>query len=85
MSKITITVSGTTRSGKSFIKYQIAKHLNDIGLNVNVEENELNDKAVIDRIHSPKKFVKSINEKKLTIKVTEKQLNRLLSTYNYDG
>ena len=76
---ITITVSGTTLSGKSFIKHKIADYLKRLGLDVSVEENELNQDAVNDRINNPAKFALSLNEKKTKIKVTEQQLSRLYS------
>ena len=73
--KITITVAGATCSGKTFIKHQIAKHLDAIGLAVSVEEIEMTEKAVHDRMHNPEKFVKAMNDKKMVIEVVEKQLN----------
>lgn len=76
MNQITITVTGTTRSGKSTIKYQIAKHLEQLGLKVNIIENELTEKAVENRRHNPNDYIKSINERNTTINIEEKQLHR---------
>lgn len=73
---ITITVSGTTCSGKTFIKHQIGKHLKSLGLDVEVEEFEMNEKAVSDRLSKPKRFTTALKEKNTKIKIEEKQLHR---------
>lgn len=74
--QVTITISGTCGTGKTFLKYQIAKHLLSIGLdNVAVIEEELNN-PIVDMIELPYKFVKALNKSKVSIKVEEKQLVR---------
>jgi hypothetical protein len=72
--KITIIVEGTTASGKSFIKHQIAKHLSSLGLQVSADEHELNMKGVMDRRDHPNSFVEALANTQ--IEVVEKQLNR---------
>jgi hypothetical protein len=76
MSKITIVVAGEACTGKSFIKHQIAKHLNSLGLHIEVEEYEHNMKGIMARRDNPDAFVQAIKEKQTTIEVTEQQLTR---------
>ncbi len=76
MSKITIIVAGETNTGKSFIKHQIAKHLHSLGLEVEVDEYELNMRGVMSRRDNPAAFVQSIKEKQISIEVSEQQLTR---------
>lgn len=76
MPKVTITVSGPTKSGKSLIKYQIATYLKNIGLDITVIEDEMNDNAIMDRIDNPSKYVKALNENGVKIEIVEKSPNR---------
>ena len=74
---ITITVAGICCTGKSLIKYQIAKHLQSLGLkNVKVVEEEMNAQAIIDRTNMPSKYVISMNQAEVNVVVEEKQLVR---------
>lgn len=84
MKQVTITVSGICCTGKSFIKYQIAKHLQSLGLNnVQVVEDELNHQGAIDRTNMPSKYVISLNDGDISFVVKEQQLVRDLSV-NYE-
>lgn len=76
MSKITIVVAGATNTGKSFIKHQIAKHLHSLGLQVDVDETELNMRGVMSRRDNPEQYVQAIKLNHVSIELTEQQLTR---------
>ncbi len=83
MKTITITVAGLCCTGKSFIKYQIAKHLQSLGLNnVNIIEEEMNIQAAVDRTNMPSRYVISMNQADINVVVEEKQLVRDLCAKN---
>jgi hypothetical protein len=80
MPTITITIAGPTATGRTFLKHQIGAMLSSrFGLDIKVDEKEVNIKGVMQRLYEPHSFVQAMKAKGVKIVLEEKQLNRMVN------
>ena len=80
MKTVTITIAGLAGTGKTFVKYHIVKHLQELGLKVNVDQNDETVREIANIFLKEKEFVDSLNEHDIIFNVQDKQLARDLTS-----
>jgi DNA replication protein DnaC len=76
---VTITISGPIGTGKTFLKYAIAKFLSKKGFKTEIEELEMKPEQIKIMMNNKKEIKKALRKSDIVYKIKESLIRELLT------